>query len=114
EILPPPPPLPPEVKAIFAKLPPGQRRVAEALIDGDEYGRTYREVAELLQLSGGTVRRHLARIRANHPTIYAGLMKIRAGQLAERHARAVMIEEIIYRGGAAYLDLFMPDEVSQK
>jgi DNA-directed RNA polymerase specialized sigma24 family protein len=44
----------PAVKILLRDLPPGQRRVAESLVQGD--GRTYREVAADLQLSGGTVK----------------------------------------------------------
>jgi transposase len=70
-------------------LPVGQRRVAEALIDGDK-ARTYREVAERLALSLGTVYEHLQRVRLNHPELYAALMAYRKGQLEGRHEAALV------------------------
>jgi hypothetical protein len=69
-------------------LPAGQRRVAEALIEGKK-ARTYREVAAQLELSLGTVYEHLRRIRLNHPELYAAIMMVRKGQLELRHKAAV-------------------------
>ncbi len=69
-------------------LPAGQRRVAEALIDGNK-ARTYRDVAQRLELSLGTVYEHLRRIRLNHPELYAVLMAVRKEQLEQRHEAAL-------------------------
>jgi excisionase family DNA binding protein len=69
-------------------LPIGQRRVAMALVD-DEAGRTYPQVAAILELRLGTVHQHLRRIRLRHPTVYSALMKLRACQLEARHRRAL-------------------------
>ena len=51
----------------FTALPRGQRRVAEALIQGKK-AQTYKGVAKQLELSLGTVYEHLRRIRLNHPS----------------------------------------------
>ena len=69
-------------------LPQGQRRVAEALVAG-ENAQTYKGVAEQLELSLGTVYEHLRRIRLNHPEVYAALMAERKGQLERRHTSAL-------------------------
>ncbi len=76
-----------DLAALLATLPVGQRRVAEALIAGP-HGRTYPAVAAALGVHVGTVHRHLARLRARHPMVYAALMAVRAWQLAGRHERA--------------------------
>lgn len=68
-------------------LPIGRRRVAIALVD-DEAGRTYPEVAAILELRLGTVYQHLRRVRIRHPKVYSALMKIRARQLRGRRRRA--------------------------
>ena len=72
----------------LSPLPPGQRRVAEALLEGQE-ARTYAGVAERLELSLGTVYEHLRRVRRNHPELYAALMVYRKGQLEQRHVAAL-------------------------
>lgn len=72
----------------FTALPRGQRRVAEALIQGTK-AQTYKGVAEQLELSLGTVYEHLRRIRVNHPELYAALMEVRKGQLEQRHRAAL-------------------------
>lgn len=69
-------------------LPAGQRRVAQVLIEGSK-ARTYREVAERLELSLGTVYEYLRRIRLNHPELYAAIMAVRKGQLEQRHEAAL-------------------------
>ena len=69
-------------------LPQGQRRVAEALIQGKK-AQTYKGVAEQLGLSLGTVYEHLRRIRVNHPEVYAAMMEVRKGQLELRHRAAL-------------------------
>lgn len=72
----------------LSPLPPGQRRVAEALLDGKE-ATTYGGVAERLELSLGTVYEHLRRVRLNHPELYAALMAYRKEQLEHRHRAAL-------------------------
>jgi hypothetical protein len=72
----------------LAALPAGQRRVAEALVAGDDVP-TYPELAERLGLGLGTVQRHLKRIREGRPETYAALMAERRRQLAMRHGQAV-------------------------
>ena len=72
----------------LSPLPPGQRRVAEALLEGKE-ARTYGGVAERLELSIGTVYEHLRRVRLNHPELYAALMSHRREQLEQRHTAAL-------------------------
>ncbi len=77
-----------DLAALLATLPAGQRRVAEALI-ADPRGRTYPAVAAALGVHVGTVHRHLARIRARRPAVYAALMVVRVEQLAGRYRRAL-------------------------
>ena len=72
----------------FTGLPQGQRRVAEAFIQGTK-AQTYKGVAEQLGLSLGTVYEHLRRIRLNHPELYDAMMEVRRGQLERRHQAAV-------------------------
>ncbi len=75
----------------FTALPRGQRRVAEALVEGTK-AQTYKGVAKQLELSLGTVYEHLRRIRVNHPELYAAIMEVRKGQLERRHT-AALVEE---------------------
>jgi transposase len=72
----------------FTSLPTGQRRVVEALLEGDK-AQTYKDVAKRLKLSLGTVYEHLRRIRLNHPELYAAIMAVRKGQLERRHEAAL-------------------------
>ena len=72
----------------FTALPQGQRRVAEALIQGTK-AQTYQGVAKQLELSLGTVYEHLRRIQVNHPELYAAMMEVRKGQLEQRHRAAL-------------------------
>ena len=72
----------------FTALPRGQRRVAEALIQGKK-AQTYKGVAKQLELSLGTVYEHLRRIRLNHPELYAAMMEVRKEQLEHRHRAAL-------------------------
>lgn len=72
----------------FTALPRGQRRVAEALVQGPK-AQTYTGVAKQLELSLGTVYEHLRRIRLNHPELYAAMMEVRQGQLERRHTAAL-------------------------
>jgi hypothetical protein len=76
-----------EVSRLLATLPPGRRRVAQALRTAQ--GRTYPAVADLLKIHLGTVHQHLRRIRLLHPHVYAALMSERAGQLVQRHEQAL-------------------------
>jgi hypothetical protein len=78
----------PALASLLATLPPGQRRVAEALI-GPASAPTYRGVAEVLGLTPGTVHQHLRRIRVQRPDVYELLMQVRAQQLADRHMAAL-------------------------
>ena len=70
-------------------LPPGRRRVAQALI-ADSASQTYPAVAAQLGIHLGTVHQHLRRLRLRHPQVYAVVMAERARQLAQRHERAVL------------------------
>ena len=63
----------------LAELPPAQRRVAEALVGGDQ-ARTYGDVAAVLGVSVGTVHTHLRRVRERHPDVYAVLMAARSAR----------------------------------
>lgn len=72
----------------FTVLPQGQRRVAEALIEGNR-AQTYKGIAKQLELSLGTVYEHLRRIRLNHPELYAAVMMIRKDKLEQRHQAAL-------------------------
>lgn len=65
-------------------LPPGQARVAIALLDGDP-PRTYADVAERLGIHIGTVHRHLGRIRSQRPDVYHEIMAERRAQLGRWH-----------------------------
>ena len=85
--------------AMLDQLPAGQRRVCETLSDRHCY--RYIDVATALQISAGTVRRHLARVRSNHPAVYRKLMAQRRRQLEERHVRALAREE--HRRGYRFL-----------
>ena len=76
------------LQSLLKKLLAGQRRVAKALIAGDD-AQTYRQVASSLGLHRGTVNQHLRRMRLQHPDTYAALMEYRAQQLADRHQRAL-------------------------
>lgn len=69
-------------------LPPGQLRVALALIGGDA-APTYRQIAERLGVRVGTVLQHLNRIRQGHPEVYRRVMRFRQNQLLERHQAAL-------------------------
>ncbi len=82
----------------LAALPVGQRRAVTALLAVPE-GRTYAEAAAALGLRAGTLRRHLARVRAHHPALYAAAMVHRTAQLRRRHERA---EARARQGRAAY------------
>jgi IS30 family transposase len=86
-----PPPVPSlhDLVPLLAQLPPGQRRVAAALV-ADSRGRTYRNVAAALGVHSGSVYTQLGRIRRRHPAVYAALMALRADQLARRHARVLL------------------------
>src|SRR5919199_6906898 len=76
--------IPHDLARRLAGLPPGRRRVAEALVDGVP-ARTYPDVAAVLGVSLGTVHQHLRRIRQHHPEAYTALMAERRRQLAGRH-----------------------------
>lgn len=69
-------------------LPSGQWKVCVALVAVRD-APTYREVAERLGVSRGTVSRHLRRVRERHPDLYRSLMALRREQLAARHAAAL-------------------------
>ena len=69
-------------------LPPGQRRVAEALVGGAA-APTYDQVAAALGLHVGTVLGYLNRIRERRPEVYAELRELRRRQLADRHRSAL-------------------------
>ena len=77
-----------DLSPFLAELPEGQRRVAQELV-GSGYAKTYAEVAARLNLSLGTVYRHLKRIRERRPAVYAALMETRWQQLRQRHSEAV-------------------------
>lgn len=79
---------PHDLPASFGSLPPGQRRVAEALVGG-EVAKTYPAVAEELGIHVGSVYRHLRRLRQRRPETYAELVALRRRQLDERHRGAV-------------------------
>ena len=74
--------------ATFDVLPPGQRRVAEALVGGG-VAPTYEQVAEALELHVETVLGYLNRIRTRRPEVYADLVVLRGRQLGARHVGAV-------------------------
>ena len=63
-----------QLNPLLQKLPAGQRRVARALIAGDD-ARTYRQVASRLRLHRGTVSQQLRRMRLQDPPTYAALME---------------------------------------
>ena len=77
-----------DLLAMLGRLPAGQSRVALALVLGPS-APTYPEVAARLGVHVGTVHRHLGRVRAKHPEVYAALMAERRWQLERRHERAV-------------------------
>jgi len=87
----PEPGVPRELAPLLGLLPPGQRRVAMALI-ADNRSRTYPEVAAKLGVHLGTVHQHLRRIRRRHPKVYAAVMTVRDRQLGGRHQRALARE----------------------
>jgi hypothetical protein len=75
------------LQSMLQKLPAGQRRVARALIAGDDAPTC--QVASRLRLHRGTVSQQLRRMRLRDPPTYAALMEYRAQQLADRHQRAL-------------------------
>ena len=77
-----------DLRALLEALPPGQRRVVEALMEGDT-APTYGQVADRIGLHLGTVHSHLRRIRQRHAALYAALMQHRRQQLEQRHEKAV-------------------------
>src|SRR5437763_2140608 len=81
-------PKPHDLSAGLAGLPPGQQRVARALL-ATGTAPSYPALAAALSLHLGTVHRHLGRVRARHPALYATLMAERARHLAARHAAAL-------------------------
>jgi hypothetical protein len=81
-------PEPHDLPAGLDRLPPGQRRVAVALVETGT-AQSYPAVAAALGVHLGTVHRHLGRVRARHPALYAALMAERARQLATRHTAAL-------------------------
>lgn len=80
-------PIPHVLSAQISMLPEGQRRVAEALVNGP-VAKTYAQVAAERGLCVGTVYRYLARIRSRRSGVYAALMAERRRQLADRHREA--------------------------
>lgn len=81
-------PKPHDLPALLAALPPGRRRVAEALVV-EEDAPTYPQVAEALGVHLGTVHTHLRRLRLLHPEVWEAVTAERQRQLWERHAGAV-------------------------
>ena len=81
-------PKPYALPASLATLPPGQRRVAEALVGG-EVAPTYEQTADALGLHVGTVLGYLNRIRERRPDAHADLMALRRRQLGEWHRVAL-------------------------
>ncbi len=84
---------PAEYAALIAPLPPGQCRVALALAVGPR-APTYPELAAGLGLHVGTVYRHLDRIRAHHPEVYAAIMARRGELLARRRTQDLTRERV--------------------
>ncbi len=84
---------PAEYAALVAPLPPGQRRVALALALGPR-APTYHELAAGLGLHVGSVYRHLGRIRARHPAVYAAIMARRGELLAKRRTQDLTRERV--------------------
>jgi transposase len=76
-----------ELCRLLVLVSPGQRRVAQALLDCE--GQTYSAVAAQLGVHIGTVNQHLRRMRQGRPEVYHALMKERGRQLAVRHRAAV-------------------------
>ena len=70
-------------------LPEGQYRAVVGLIGGDE-ARTYVVASQIAEISLGTLYTHLARVRRNHPRLYAAVLKVRKAQLKQRHRDAVI------------------------
>jgi hypothetical protein len=74
------------------ELPPGQRRVALALlVDGPEFDPperpvTYDVIGMGLNIQITTVREHLRRVRRTHPNLFAELMAERRRRLDLWHA----------------------------
>ena len=77
-----------DLGALLATLPPGQRRVAEALVGGGA-AVTYPAVAAVLGVHVATMKKHLTRIRKRRPAVYGVLMGLRRAQLAQRHREAL-------------------------
>ena len=73
---------------IWSTLTPGQKRVMDVFVGGKK-ARTYKKVAEILDLHIGTVYTHLKRVRDNHPGIYNRVFSIRRSQLEIRHQKAL-------------------------
>lgn len=84
-----PAPLPP---LDLADVTPGQRRAVIALL-ASPTGCTDAEAADALGIHVGSLHRHLGRLGAAHPALYADVMRHRAAQLDARqegsHARRV-------------------------
>jgi uncharacterized protein (DUF2237 family) len=74
-------PLPP---LDLAGVTPGQCRAVVALL-AIPTGCTYTEAAEAMGIHVGSLHRHLARLRAARPALYAAVMQHRAAQLDARH-----------------------------
>ena len=69
-------------------LPEGQYRAVVGLVGGNE-ARTYLVASQIAEISLGTLYTHLARVRRNHPGLYAAVLKVRKAQLKQCHRDAV-------------------------
>ena len=78
------PPTPDALRAALRSLPPGQRRVVQAI--ARRPGATYPDLARGLGLHLGTLHTHLRRVREWEPALYAELLAIRRRALAARQA----------------------------
>ena len=72
----------------LSELPRGQRRAVLAFI-GVGLAKTYLEAAEEADMSLGTFKTHLTRVRLRHPRLYENIRAVRLAQLAERHEIAL-------------------------
>ena len=71
-----------------SNLTSGQIEVLDELI-GHKEARTYKQVAETLDISIGTVYAQLKRVRHKHPAIYKRAFAIRRTQLEKRNQEAL-------------------------
>ena len=73
-------------------LSPQQQKAIMALV-GSWQARTYLEASAIANMNINTFMTHLKRVKANHPTVYSKVQKVRSEHLAKRHEEALERED---------------------